>query len=158
MNKDEKMEFLESALGVKELAVQNFRAGGSGVFLECKLLIRKSPCPECEKIAEQVNQYIQRQLRDLSVFGQPCYLIFEEIQYECEKCSHTWIGELNFTDKNRLYTNRYEEYIYELCKGNTLSRAAELESLSYEIVEGIYNRVAQRKQNVAKKNWSDEWG
>jgi len=44
-----------------------------------------------------------------------------------------------------IYTNRYEHYIYRLCREKTVSFVSQFECLGYDATEGIYYRQGSKK-------------
>ena len=52
---------------------------------------------------------------------------------------------LSFLNPDSIYTKRYEQYIYELCRENTVSFVSQFECLGYDATEGIYYRQVSKK-------------
>ena len=52
---------------------------------------------------------------------------------------------LSFLEPNSIYTNRYEQYVYHLCRENTVAFVSEYECLVYDATEGIYYRQVSKK-------------
>jgi len=52
---------------------------------------------------------------------------------------------LSFLEANSIYTNRYEQYIYHLCRENTVTFVSQFECLGYDATEGIYYRHVSKK-------------
>nr|WP_275265884.1 helix-turn-helix domain-containing protein [Gloeothece citriformis] len=67
-------------------------------------------------------------LRDLSLFGQGVYLQVPRRQFICPHCGKYPTEPLNFIDKRRNYTKRYEEYIYEKVKELTVEKVSKFSS------------------------------
>lgn len=51
--------------------------------------------------------------------------------------------KLSFLEPKSIYTNRYEQYVYRLCRENTVSFVSQL--LGYDATEGIYYRQVRKK-------------
>jgi hypothetical protein len=47
---------------------------------------------------------------------------------------------LDFAESHRQYTLAYEAYVYELLRGQSIQRVAELENLSWDEAEGILKK------------------
>jgi len=60
---------------------------------------------------------------------------------------------LSFLYERKVYTKRYEEHIYHLCKENTIQFISKFEKLGYDAIEGIYYRAVNR--NIKKYNASN---
>ena len=75
-------------------------------------------CPCCERRCKVVEAF-QRKVRDLSVSGRDCYLELQTYHVSC-KCGYYGMEKLDFLDKYSRYTNRFVQYVAELCKTMSL--------------------------------------
>lgn len=97
-------------------------------------------CPRCGKEEFKRHQTYQKKVRHLPVCNQPLYLHFPHILYRCLSCQKLYMERLPFADSHRHYTRPYEAYIYELCRGQSIERVAQLEGLSWDEAEGILKK------------------
>jgi len=104
-----------------------------------ELVETEKSCPACNKEACKPHQYYQKRIRHLSVFNKPTYLAFTRKLLRCE-CGKLFLERLDFADLHRHYTRDYEAHIYELCRGQDLTRVGELEGLSWGEVAGILKK------------------
>ena len=144
-------DFIKKALGIKEIHVTGYHMNEKRLVVFAELLIKVSKCKRCGEISRSINQYISRSVKHLPIFGRECEIAFDEYQFECPKCGLTWIGELEFLDSNRLYTKKYEEQVFKLCEMDSFEKVARIEGLTYEIVEGVYKKVAKEKLSKQKE-------
>ena len=138
-------EFIEALIQIPELSVSGYQIQSQAVLIFVEVQVRVGRCAKCGAITREINQYIDRKVRHLPVAGKPCDLMFQEYQFFCRPCRHTWIGPLDFLSPNQLYTKAYEQYVAERCREHSWQRVSTLADLGYDAVEGIYKRVLQRK-------------
>lgn len=138
-------KFIEALIQIPELAVTGYQIESQAVLIFGEVRVRVGRCAQCGATTREINQYIDRKVRHLPVAGKPCYLRFEEYQFLCRPCRHTWVGPLDFLSPNQVYTKAYEQYVAELCREHSWQRVSTLEHLGYDAVEGIYKRVLQRQ-------------
>lgn len=138
-------EFIEALIQIPELSVTGYQIQSRAVLIFVEVQVRVGQCGTCGAITREIHQDIDRKVRHLPVAGKPCYLIFQEYQFLCRPCRHTWVGPLDFLSPNQLYTKAYEQYGAERCREHSWQRVSALENLGYDAVEGIYKRVLQRQ-------------
>jgi transposase len=134
-------------LGLADVAIESyhFREDGALIIQGCSCW-EIAVCPDCGTISQDPNGYGEPHLiRDLSIFGQPCYLELRGHRFACEECRDTFTERLNWVGHKRRYTRRYEEYIYSLCQKCDHTAVAELEGLTFDRVQGIFERQAQEQ-------------
>jgi transposase len=141
-------EFIEALIQIPELSVTGDQIQTQAVLIFVEVQVRVGQCAQCGAITREINQDIDRKVRHLPVAGKPCYLMFQEPQFFCRPCRHTWVGPLDFLSPNQLYTKAYEQYVAERCREHSWQRVSALENLGYDAVEGIYKRVLQRQLSM----------
>ena len=85
-------------------------------------------CPCCERRCKVVEIF-DRKLRDMSVCGRDCYIELQTYHISC-KCGYYGMEKIDFLDKYSRYTNRFVEYVADLCKTMSLvdvSKAAHID-------------------------------
>ncbi len=90
-------------------------------------------------------------IQDLSIFGKKVYLETPRRQFYCQHCQRYFTERLTFTDWERRYTQRYEEYIYERVQSTSIEQARRDESLSWDQVQGIFKRQFELKKRIIGK-------
>jgi transposase len=138
-------EFIEALIQIPEVSVTGYQILAKAVLIFVEVQVRVGRCPKCGVITREINQSIDRKVRHLPIAGKPCYLIFQEYQFLCRSCRHTWVGPLDFLSPKQVSTKAYEQYVAERCREHSWQRVSVLEDLGYDAVEGIYKRVLQRK-------------
>lgn len=137
---------LNELLRIKQFKGLRLEEEAGEVTIYGELAETDKTCPACKKETCKPHQYYQKRIRHLSVFNQPTYLAYTQTLMRCE-CGKLFLERLSFADLHRHYTRAYEEYIYELCRGQDLSRVGDLEGLSWGEVVGILKKggLGQRK-------------
>lgn len=74
--------------------------------------------------------------------GNYIYLKVPRRQFYCGQCRRYSTERLEWIDYHWRHTNRYESNIYERVKSSTIEKVAASESLSFDEIEGIFNRVS----------------
>ena len=101
-------------------------------ILQLSLLNDKIKCNYCDNYREDIHQERPILVRDLSICGQGVYLQVPRRQIYCQHCQKYSTEILDFLEKGRNYTTRYEEYIYERVKELTVEQVSYNEQLSAE--------------------------
>ncbi len=146
---------LSTLLGISELRVVNYEVRrDSDVVFYCEVRAAWAPCPACKtKSSEVYDDSRQHTVRDAPVLGKRCSLEFSIRRFWCEVCQKSFTESLGFIKtvgvtvrrKNSRRTVRYEAYVYELCRQNTISHVAHLEGLGYSLVKRIYYETTKSK-------------
>jgi len=125
-------EALNHLLGFPDLQVERYHFDQDGtLYIEVRPVFPVAVCPDCKTISESLHDYDERrQVRDCSVWGAPCYLIWRPRRFDCARCGKPFTEFTSAAEPNRRFTRRYEQYIFRLCRGSDLSRVATLEGLS----------------------------
>ena len=144
------MDFhLDALLGLPNVTVLTSHQKEGFIVLELELLNPGIECPNCQNYTEEIHQNRPILVRDLSIFGQIVYLKVPRRQFDCPHCKSSPTEPLDFLEKGRNYTLRYEEYIYERVKELTVEQVSQNEQLSFYQVESIFKRMVARE----KKDW-----
>ena len=53
------------------------------------------------------------------------------------------------------YTLRFEEYVFALCRKNTVQDVSQMLELGYEAVEGLFKRQAKKRHRHHKSRTSE---
>lgn len=122
------------------------------VFLEdCNLLhVEKNTteerCSYCGFFSSHVHDWRTRKVRDLSVLGKPLFLFVRVYRYRCHNCNEVFSQTFESISPNKHQTNRYREYLYEMCIGSTIQEVSRKEKIPYTTVERIFYSVAKEKE------------
>ncbi|WP_445300921.1 transposase family protein [Microcoleus sp. BR0-C5] len=79
-------------------------------------------CPHCNNYTEEIHQNRSILARDLSFFGRSVYLQVPRLQFYCHTCQRYSTEQLEFLDKKRRHTQRYEQNIYARVQKSSISQ------------------------------------
>lgn len=75
--------------------------------------------------------------RDLDIWGQPCFFVYQPVVHRCDGCGHRQYVPVPFKRKDVKYTYRFEEEVLRLLIGSTEEEVAERLGISAETVARI---------------------
>lgn len=105
----------------------------------CETCKRESPLHLVEK-----NKFLV--IRDLDLFGQPSFFVYQDRLHRCPRCSHRQALVPPFKRRDVKYTYRFEEHVLTALIGSTAEEVAQRLSISAETVERIVrNRIEDAK-------------
>jgi transposase len=122
------------------VALLGYERSGDGHGFEVKF-----PLPDscrCEKCShEEPSTYESKNtvyvVRDLDLWGQPSFLIFQPCFHRCSRCGHRQEHWAPFKRKKVMYTYRFEEYVLRMLIGSNEEEVAVRLGISAETVELI---------------------
>ena len=141
----ETQEALTVLSGLEDLRIKGYeRDEGTGeIIWLCEVKHKVSVCPRCQQVSAQIHDRRVRVKRDVSVFGLRSYLEYEQRRFGCEQCKKPFAESVVDIEAGRRYTVRYERYIYEQYRENSIQAIHRLEGIGYKAAEGIFYRQAQ---------------
>ena len=143
------MDFhLDSLLHLPNVTVLTYQQQEGFIILVIDLLNEGIVCPHCQTYTDNLHQTRPILVKDLSLFGQGVYIQVPRRQFICPHCNKYPTEPLEWIDKRRNYTKRYEEYIYEKVKELTVEQVSRNEQLSPEQVQTIFSRKAAQKKKT----------
>ena len=83
-------------------------------------------------------------IRDLPMWNRRCWIGYAPRRFSCEQCDKTFVERVAWREPGLNYTTRYEEYVYEQVRRETVSQVAQDEGLSEDVVAGIFERRAKK--------------
>ncbi len=133
-------QFFERILSIKELSVTQVEEASDKYIIYVESQLKQGICQHCGSKCEQVNQYYQRSVRDLPIIGKEVHLIIEVRQFECKNCGRYFSESFSFVRPNQNLTIRFEDYLYDRCKGVELKYIARKEGLDWDTVDNLFQR------------------
>ncbi len=92
------------------------------IYFKLSALASEIVCPHCNNYTEELHQNRPILVRDLSVFGRFVYLQVPRRQFYCPNCQRYITEKLEFIDKKRRHTQRYEQNIYARVQQSSISQ------------------------------------
>ena len=144
-------EFLNRLLGIQKLhVVKSDFIGEEKLHLEVVSILSVASCPECGRVSDQIHDESEAQMiRDLSIAERRCYLVYRARRFKCEPCKKTFVERVEWKRSNVSYTERYERYVYQRVRRESVSQVAQDEGLSEEAVQAIFEYRAKKRRRHA---------
>ena len=101
-------EVIEALIQMPELSVRGDQRQSPAGLICGEGQVRVGRCATCGAITREITQDIDRQVRHRPGAGKPCDLRFQEDQWFCRPCRHTWLGPLDCLRPNPLSTKASE--------------------------------------------------
>jgi transposase len=139
------MEAIGQILDLNELEVYDVRIIGNKVYYYVQSKKEAGVCPECGEITEEIKEYKEYTIRDMPSHGKIVYLVITKKRFKCDCCNATFTEAYECIHEGEIYTNRYMEYIYKLCKINTIQDVSRLEDLGYKAIQRIFYIYAKKE-------------
>jgi transposase len=140
-------DFLNELLDIEKLHVVRSEFVGREqihLFVESRLPV--ASCPDCGHITNQVHDLSEVQmLRDLPIGERRCYLIYRARRFKCEHCNKTFVERVDWKRTGVSYTERYERYVYQRVRRESVSQVAQDEGLSEEATQAIFEHRAKKR-------------
>jgi transposase len=107
----------------------------------CETCQREAPLALAEK-----NKFLA--IRDLDLWGQPSFFVYQEVFHRCPGCGHRQALIPPFKRRDVKYTSRFEEHVLRTLIGSTAEEVAQRLGIAAETVERI---VRQRIEDAKGK-------
>lgn len=140
-------ELLNKLLGIPKLRiVKSEFIGEEKLHLEVVSTLPVASCPDCGHLSDQVHDESEVQtIRDLSIAERQCYLVYRVRRFKCEHCRKTFVERVEWKRVGVSYTERYERYVYQRVRRESVSQVAQDEGLSEEAVQAIFEHWAKKR-------------
>lgn len=140
-------EFLNKLLGIPKLrVVKSEFIGEEKLHLEVVSTLPVASCPDCGRVSNLVHDESDIQMiRDLSIAERQGYLVYRARRFKCEHCKKTFVERVEWKRTGVSYTERYERYIYQRVRRESVRQVAQDEDLSEEAVQAIFEQRAKKR-------------
>ncbi len=140
-------ELLNRLLGISKLhVVKSEFIGEEKLHLEVASTLPVASCPDCGGVSNQVHDESEAQMiRDLSIAERQCYLVYRARRFKCEHCKKTFVERVEWKRSNVSYTERYERFVYQRVRRESVSQVAQDEGLSEEAVQALFEHRAKKR-------------
>ena len=107
-------------------------------------------CPNCHQISLSIHDIGEPQMiRDLPIWNRQCWLRYTPRRFECARCDNTFVERVAWREPGFDYTVRYETFVYEQVRRESVAQVARDERLSEDIVQDIFARCAKKRLPTA---------
>lgn len=144
-------ELLNKLLGLSKLhVVKSDIIGEEKLHLEVASTLAVASCPDCGRVSNQVHDESEAQMiRDLAIAERQSYLVYRARRFRCERCQKTFVERVEWKRPNVSYTERYERYVYQRVRRESVRQVAQDEGLSEEAVQAIFEYRAKKRRRHA---------
>ena len=144
-------ELLNKWLGIPKLLVERSDfLGEDKLHLVVVSTLPVASCPDCGRVSNPVHDESEAQMiRDLRIAERQGYLVYRARRFKCEHCQKTFVERVEGKRPNVSYTERYERYVYQRVRRETVSQVAQDEGLSEEATQAIFEHRAKKRWRYA---------
>jgi transposase len=144
-------ELLNKLLGIAKLhVVKSEFIGEETLHLEVISTVPVASCPDCGRVSNLVHDESDAQMiRDLAIAERQCYLVYHARRFKCEYCKKTFVERVEWKRAGISYTERYERYMYQRVRRESVSQVAQDEGLSEDAVQAIFEYRAKKRRRHA---------
>lgn len=143
---------LTEILNLPGVDVEDYCFEASHIILDVEVHACEAVCPRCGNISTHLHQNHFYPVRDLPILNRSTTLMVNRRQFKCHVCEKPFSEELNFVEKRRRFTNRFEEHIIENLIVSDISNTAKLFEISEDEVYSILKHIGNRDINP---NWNE---
>jgi len=136
-------DFYQALLSLPDLVVDGVELSPKRITLSCHVSTSQQACPHCLRPTAQVNQYTQRQVRDLDISGRQVWLAVRMRQFSCPDCERYFTERLPFAEPGKSHTHRQAKWIFDCCARQPFTEVGALLDVNAKTVERIYYRQVQ---------------
>mgnify|MGYP000560107616 FL=1 len=140
-------DLLNTLLGISKLRVlKSDFIGEEKIHLEVVSTLAVASCPDCGRVSNLMHDESEVQIiRDLSISERQCYLVYRARRFKCGHCKKTFVERVEWKRANVSYTERYERYVYQRVRRESVSQVAQDEGLSEEAIQAIFEHRAKKR-------------
>ena len=131
-------DFYQVLLSLPDLVVDSVELSTNRITLHCHVRTPGQNCPHCMQPTAQVNQYTQREVRDLDISGRQSWLAVRVRQFFCPDCDRYFTERLSFADPGKSHTHRQGKWIFDCCAKQPFTEVGALLGVNAKTVERIY--------------------
>ena len=140
------LDFTTKMLGIQGIEVIHTSVNNDIFIVFAKPARISGICPKCGRFTDTVHDVRVQCYEHLPIWEYPTQLVLPIIRLEC--CcdpDHPFDLTYDFIRKYQRQTVPYEEYIYRLCRDNSIENVSLLTGLSHGKCQRIFNCYAQRE-------------
>jgi transposase len=114
------------------------------VIIQLKRRSKTGICPICNRKRRKAIEIRKRMVRDSNINKEKCYIEFETYRVICN-CGYRSMEKLDFILPGERFTDRFANYIFELCEKMTLSDVAKMAMVNWRTVKRIDKKKLKEK-------------
>ena len=121
-------------------------------MISVRSILAQGLCGKCGKKCSRVKSYNERRVKDMPISGKIVILDLEVRQFECD-CGSYFTESFRFVRPRKHLTRRYEEYLYDRCKGTELTYISDKEQLDWKTVNELFHYYSA-DEIAGRTDWS----
>lgn len=141
-------------LGIPDVIIENVKLNNKDeVFVYLRSTKTGTNCHCCGKYTEDYYCLdAEQQVRHLSAFGKPCYIVIKQPRYRCSCCSTKPLTtqSQSWRVKGSKNTIAFERHILLSLVNSTIEDISIKESIGYSAIEGILERYIKAEVDWTK--------
>jgi len=144
----QEIDFYQLLLSLPDLVVDSVELTSRRITLGCHINAPQHNCPHCLQPTVHVNQYTQREVRDLDISGRQVWLHVRVRQFFCPDCDRYFTERLNFADPGKSHTHRQAKWIFDCCAKQPFTEVGALLGVNAKTVERTYYQQVSARLNL----------
>ena len=133
----ENLNIYEELLNLPSLKISNIEIDTKSITVFCEAKADGHLCPNCHDKSTTVNQYYEREIRDLNMGSRYVYLRVKMRQFYCTSCNRYFSEILDIADLNKGFTHRQSDYMFILARKQSYTEVAAIVNVCPKTIERI---------------------
>lgn len=144
-------KFYEELLGLSLLRINWVEKQPGKLVIHCEYQSEGGHCPQCGSVTAVVNQYDNRQVRDLDISGKQVWLDIRVAQFVCHTCCRYFTESPAWVEPGKSYTKRQAKWVFDMCAKQPFTEVGALVDMNHKTVERLYFQQAEVQVNLAQR-------
>ena len=150
--------YTEELLGLKDVIITNIKQSDQLCTIHIQIPRKSHTCPNCGCKTDQIHDYRNQKIKDISSFGKFTILCLRKRRYVCPDCHKKFYENVPFLPKYHRLTNRLSAWIIsEFRKVHSMSDIAERGNVSGATAARIFDHVRYSKPVLTEALSFDEF-
>jgi len=147
----EKLKLYEELLNLPSLKISNIEIDSKAATIFCEVKAMEHLCPNCHHKSNTVNQYYEREIRDLNMGSRYVYLRVKMRQFYCASCNRYFSEILDIADLNKGFTHRQSDYMFCLARKQSYTEVAAIVNVCPKTIERIVLDICTKTIDVSNR-------
>lgn len=136
---------IEKMLGLQDVQIEKIETSANRIEIYLSVRVKAHQCPCCGKTTEQIHDYRQQWVKDISGFGKQVYIILRKRRYRCT-CGKRIVEKNTFLPRYKRITGRLAAFVInQLREERSFTSVAREVNLSVSTVIRIFDCVSYPK-------------
>jgi len=150
--------YTEELLGLKDIIITNVKQNEKCCNIYIEMPRKVHTCPSCGCGTDQIHDYRNQRIKDISAYGRYTILHLRKRRYTCPVCNKHFYESIPFLPKYHRLTNRLSAWIVnEFRKVHSMSDIAERNNVSGTTAARIFDNINYPKPSLTETLSFDEF-